>query len=163
MLDARPGRKSSKSLALAGGMLLAISFEARAGSATAMVSATVLGPAETEIASGAVTVSKISDSGFGQIDAVNAGPLGRSGPRQLSAFRVGGGFNASYAVALPQSVEVRNGSAVIEVSGFRTEGSAARLASDGTSTFGVGASVQIPAGQAKGTYTGTYPVTIAYD
>jgi hypothetical protein len=130
----------------------------RAATATALVSATVLGPAETEIASGAVTISKVSESSGIEI--------ARSGVsrdlRTLSAFRIGGGFHASYAVALPETVTVKNGDGEFRVSGFGTS-SVGRLASDGTASFEIGAAVTVPAGQAAGTYMGSYPVTIAYN
>ena len=130
----------------------------RAATATALVSATVLGPAETEIASGAVTVSKVSESSG--IEIARAGE--RRNPNTLSTFRIGGGFHASYAVALPETVTVKNGNGEFSVSGFRTSG-VGRLASDGTASFEIGAAVTVPAGQASGTYTGNYPVTIAYN
>ena len=38
-----------------------------------------------------------------------------------------------------------------------------RLASDGTASFGVAASMTIPGGQTLGTYTGSYSVTVAYN
>jgi hypothetical protein len=133
-----------------------------ASSATALVSATVLGPAETEIASGAVTVSQVSASA--PIDlAVSGRSETRRDARILSTFRVGGGFHASYAVTLPEAVTLKSGNAELPITGFRTSNGTGRLASDGTATFGVGASVTIPAGQAPGTYSGSYPVTVAYN
>jgi uncharacterized protein DUF4402 len=143
-------------------LLIAAPSTLVAASATALVSATVLGPAETEIASGAVTVSKISQSD--QIEVAGSGHSeARRDARNLSTYRVGGGFHASYAVTLPETVMVKSAGAEIAVSGFRATGGAGRLASDGTGTFGVSASVAIPAGQAPGTYTGSYPVTISYN
>jgi hypothetical protein len=143
-------------------LLMAASSKLIAASATALVSATVLGPADTEIASGAVTVSKLSQS-----DRIEVAGSGRSETRRdasnLSTYRVGGGFHASYAVTLPETVKVTSAGSEMAVSGFRTTGGAGRLASDGSGTFGVGASMRIPAGQAPGIYTGSYPVTIAYN
>jgi len=139
-------------------LLLVPTSTLRAATATALVSATVLGPAETEIASGAVTVSKVSESSG--IEIARSGE--RRDPRTLSTFRIGGGFNATYAVALPETVTVKSGSGEFSVSGFRTSG-VGRLASDGTASFEIGAALTVPAGQASGTYTGSYPVTIAYN
>ncbi len=131
----------------------------RAASATALVSATVLGPAETEIASGAVTLSKISESGGVQITR----PGEVRDLRALSTFRIAGGFHATYAVALPDTVSVKGESGEFAISGFRASGRIGRLASDGTATFEIKATVSVPAQQPAGIYTGTYPVTIVYD
>jgi hypothetical protein len=146
----------------AAALLIAAPSTLVATSATALVSATVLGPAETEIGSGAVTVSKISQSDLIEI-AGSGRSEARRDARNLSTYRVGGGFHASYAVTLPETVMVKSAAAEIAISGFRASGGAGQHASDGTGTFGVGASVSIPAGQAPGTYTGSYPVTIAYN
>jgi hypothetical protein len=133
-----------------------------AGSATALVSATVLGPAETEIASGAVTVSQLSESD--RIDVIaSGGSQTRLEARSLSTFRIGGGFHSSYAVTLPETVTAKNGGAELAISGFHTTSGADRLASDGTASFGVAASMTIPGGQTPGTYTGSYSVTVAYN
>jgi hypothetical protein len=136
----------------------------RAASATALVSATVLGSAETEIAAGAVTVSNVSRPDSGRIIVAKAG---RSQTHfdavSVSEFRIAGGYNASYAVALPESVTVQSGGAEFHVSGFGPTGGSGRLAADGSATFGVSASVVVPAGQAPGVYTGSYPVTVAFD
>jgi uncharacterized protein DUF4402 len=138
-----------------------------AASATALVSATVLGPAETDIASGAVTMSKVSEAGFGTIERQAARRSGAySDARTLAVFTVKGGFNASYAVTLPSSVTITNSGsegAQICVSGFHTTNTAGRLAADGSGTIVVGASLSIPAEQTPGTYAGNYPVTIAYN
>ncbi len=151
-------------IAAAAALLLAAPCRLQAASATALVSATVLGPAETEIASGAVTVSRVSNSDSERIEVA---PAGRSETRRearaLATFRVGGGHNASYAVALPERVTVKSGAAALNVSGFRTNSGTGQLASDGTATFAVGASVIVPSGQAPGVYSGSYPVTIAYN
>ncbi len=129
-----------------------------AASASAMVSATVLGPAETEIASGAVTVSNLSRK---TVSVVGASV--RSDIRDLAVFQVGGGFHAAYAVTLPESVTVTGPESALAVSGFRTGVQAGRLAADGTGRFSVSARVTIPAGQPAGAYSGSYPVTVAYN
>ena len=149
-------------IALTAALLLATPSRILAASATALVSATVLGPAETEIASGAVTVSQLSESD--RIDVIGSETSQtRLDARNLSSFRIGGGFHTSYAVTLPETVIARNGGAELAISGFRTTSGANRLASDGTASFGVGASMTIPAGQTPGTYAGSYSVTVAYN
>ena len=126
-----------------------------AAGATAMASARVLGPADTETATGAVTVSKLSDN------AVEVSRSGRTGA--FSSFRIAGGFNASYAVTLPEAVTVKSGAGQVTVSGFRVTGTTGRLASDGTAVIGIDATVTVPAGQTAGRYEGSYTVTIAYN
>lgn len=144
--------------------LLAVPSGMSAASATALVSATVLGPAETDIAAGAVTVSNVSAKESSYVVVPGAGRTAViAGDRSLSTFRIAGGHNANYAVTLPETVTVRNAGAELQVSGFATKGGSGRLASDGTATIGVSASVAVPAGQATGVYAGSYPVTIAFD
>ena len=144
-------------------ILLAAPVSLRASSATALVSATVLGQAETDIAAGAVTVSNISKPGSDQVVIAKAGsPIG-SGLVSLAEFHIAGGYSASYSVALPATVTVKNGEGEFHVSGFGQTGSRGSLASDGSARLGVGAAVAIPEGQAPGVYSGSYPVTIAFD
>ncbi len=136
---------------------------ATAGTATAIVSATVLGPAGEETASGAVTLSRIA----GSVSEVELPRAGRSESPVLARFRVGGGSNATFAVSLPASVLVHGrGSELdvrkLEVSGFSAAG-AGRLDSDGRSTISIGGDVRVPVGQVPGNYAGSFPVTIAYN
>ena len=150
-------------LAAAAG-ILAAPFELRAASATALVSATVLGPAETDIAAGAVMVSNLSEPDSGRVVIGKSGRSAMSPAGQaLSTFRVAGGYNANYAVALPETVTVKSEGAEFRVSGFGTNGGSGRLAADGTATFGVNASFTVPAGQMPGAYSGSYPITIAFN
>ncbi|MDQ2971253.1 MAG: DUF4402 domain-containing protein, partial [Acidobacteriota bacterium] len=81
----------------------------------------------------------------------------------LSTFRVGGGHDAVYTVALPEAVTVKSGDSEIRVSRFRANGTTGRLAADGTAVIAVEASVAVPASQSSGSYAGSYAVTIAYD
>ena len=127
--------------------------------AVARVSARVLGHADTEVASGAVTVTKVSNLDSSRIEPSRTG----AATVGLSTFRVGGGHHAVYAVALPETVTVKSGDSEIRVSGFRANGTTGRLSSDGTAVIAVEASVAVPAGQSSGSYAGSYAVTIAYD
>jgi hypothetical protein len=145
------------------GAILATCEVMTGASATAVVSATVLGPAETDIAAGAVTVSNISAPGSGRVVASRDRKAPFSRPASLATFRVGGGFSAAYAVTLPETITLTSGSAQLPVSGFGKDRTSGRLAADGTATFGVTASVSIPADQAPGVYIASYPVTIAFN
>lgn len=139
-------------------LLWPVSTAASAATATASVSATVLGPAGEETASGAVTLSRIG----GTSSDVALPTAGRSETAVLARFRIGGGSSAVFAVSLPETVHLRNRASEIEVSGFRAAG-ARRLDSSGASTIAVGASVRVPAGQTPGSYAGTFPITISYN
>jgi len=155
--------RGAKGLAVLAFLAMAFaSFPLKAVSATALVTVRILGHADAEVAQGAVTITKLSDSGFDAVPPVRGAGPSRA-DRTISTFRVGGGQNATFAVALPDSVTVSNGRAEMAVSGFRTNAGSRRFASDGTATVGIDASVSIPAGQAAGQYFGSYPVTIAYD
>ncbi len=159
----RAGLATSTVIAAAA-MLWMPSHAVQAASATALVSATVLGPAETEIASGAVTVSELSER---EVSTFEPSPSRRleahNDIRGLAAFRVGGGFHAAYAVTLPETVAVQGQTGELKVSAFRVNAGTGRLAADGTGMFVVGASVSIPPQQAAGAYSGKYPVTVAYN
>ncbi|MEO8431437.1 MAG: DUF4402 domain-containing protein [Acidobacteriota bacterium] len=148
-------------LAVAG--LFSAAPVAKGATASAVVSATVLGPAGEETASGAVTLSRIAGR-TSDIELPSAG--GHTSP-VLARFRVGGGSNATFAVSLPETVVLRGrGSELdgrnLEISGFRAAG-AGRLDSAGKTTISIGADVRVPAGLVRGDYAGSFPVTIAYD
>ncbi len=140
------------------GVLFCAASAATAATATALVSATVLGPAGEETASGAVTLSRIS----GEAVTVDLSQPGGSDSPTLARFRVGGGLNSTFAVALPETAVVRGHGTELEVTGFRAAGER-RLGSNGSSTIAVGADLRIPAGQLSGSYAGSFPVTIAYN
>jgi hypothetical protein len=130
-----------------------------AASATALVSATVLGPAGESTASGAVTLSRVG---------VATAPLEISRPSRRSStfgsFRVGGGSSATFAVALPERAVVRSTASELEVSGLAAAGTRGGvLSSDGSSLVSVGGEVRVTASQAPGRYEGSFPVTIAYN
>jgi hypothetical protein len=138
-------------LAVPGGM--------RAATASALVSATVLGPAETEIASGAVALSRIA----GSAGSIVVARSGRTESAAFAQFEVRGGFNAAYTIALPEAVTAMGRDGEIRVSGFRTQGGVGILSRDGSARVGVSAAVSVPAGRAPGPYAASYPVTIAYN
>lgn len=150
----------AKSTGLAILMMATLTASLHAASATALVSVRILGHADQDVAQGAVTLSKVPSSGFEGIEVPRSG---RVVEKTISSFRVGGGRNATFAVALPETVAVHNGGSVLSVGGFRTSGSSGRLGDDGNSTIGVGAEVRVPAGQQPGQYAGSFPITIAYN
>jgi len=127
--------------------------------ATALVSARVLGPAGEETGSGAVTISRI---------AGGSAPLEFSRPGRaastLARFRVGGGANAAFAIALPETAVVRGERGELAITGLRATSARGRaLDAGGSGIVSVGADVRVPPGIAPGRYEGSYPITIAYD
>jgi len=61
-------------------------------------------------------------------------------------------------------VTISNGSAKMTVGQFTINGtfSGGQIGSNGTYTFYIGGTLTATAGQAVGTYTGTFPITITY-
>jgi Domain of unknown function (DUF4402) len=149
-------RAALVSIALA--MFFCSAFPILGATATALASATVLGPAGDDTANGAVTLSRMP--GEETLSLLSA--PGRTERSTIGHFRVGGGVDATFSVALPQTVVIRGHGSAIEISGFRAAG-AGRLGPDGTSTVAVGADLGIPAGQRPGEYTGSFPITIVYN
>jgi hypothetical protein len=145
-------------VSIAAVMFFCSAFPIFGATATALASATVLGPAGDDTASGAVTLSRVP----GEETLLLPSAPGRTQPSTIGHFRVGGGSHASFSVALPQTVVLQGRGSAIEVSGFHAAGGG-RLGSDGTSTVAVGADLAIPAGQRPGEYAGTFPITIVYN
>jgi hypothetical protein len=116
--------------------------------ASAFVSATVLGPAGADTAAGAVTLSRIAA-------ADRAGST-------LLRLRVGGGANASFGIALPETVVVRGGRNVVEIRGLRG-GGVGRLNADGAAVVSIEGDLRIPAGEPPAEYAARIPVILAYD
>ena len=71
---------------------------------------------------------------------------------------------APYAVTLPNSVTISNGTETMTVSNFNRSG-AAQLLLDaaGNGTFNVGARLNVGTNQPAGTYAGTFNVTVNYN
>ena len=106
--------------------------------------AVVLAPSGTAAASGGVTV------------AAGAGPAG---------FSVTGSPQAHFSIALPAGA-VLSGPAgrTLQVTGFTSSaGSDPQLDATGNLHVKVGATLQVPALQAPGTYAGSFTVSVAYD
>lgn len=87
-----------------------------------------------------------------------------SGTPTPATFRVSGQPNAQYTIALPTNpVTVTSGSNSMTVTGFNSSPSATgTLDGGGLQTFAVGATLIVGAGQAVGTYSGTFSVSASY-
>jgi hypothetical protein len=163
-------RTVTRSLAAIGAVFAAFAMaepasgQATSAAATARVTARVLGPADPDVADGAVTISKIFDSGFPRVETPADGRPAAIPERTISIFRVGGGVNARFGLMIPDTAEVRGEeSETPVVVRLRASANPGRLGSDGTVRVEVKGRVTIPADQLRGSYSGSYLVTIAYD
>lgn len=140
------------------------SGQATSAAATARVTARVLGPGDPDVADGASSICKVFDSGFPRIEKPADGRATAIPERTISIFRVGGGFNARFGLMIPETAEVRGEqSETPVVVRLRASTNPGRLGPDGTVRVEVKGRVTIPADQMRGSYSGSYLVTIAYD
>ncbi|MEQ3747275.1 MAG: DUF4402 domain-containing protein [Henriciella sp.] len=87
-------------------------------------------------------------------------------PLQMSntaaAFDVAGEADYSYAITLPSSVNISNGSGgTMAVNNF-TGSKASGTLTAGADDFTVGGTLTVAANQASGEYTGTFAITVEY-
>jgi hypothetical protein len=159
----------SRVIAAAFFALLATAEQGHAASATANASATVIA---------AIAVSKTADMNFGSVvPTASAGTVALStagavtstltttGAHSAAAFNVTGGANEAYSIALPSSASLSDGAShTMTVNTFTSSaGASSTLNGSGTSSFTVGATLQVGANQVAGAYTGTFQVTVAYN
>jgi hypothetical protein len=116
-------------------------------------------------ATGTVTVdtggNRTSSTG---ITLPNATP----GDFHAAEFTVTGLANATYAITLPESINISTteGGPTMTVTDFTSNpdpDEAGKLAADGKQTLLVGATLNVGAGQVAGDYTGEFSVTVAYN
>jgi CheY-like chemotaxis protein len=92
----------------------------------------------------------------------------------LATFTVTGEPLYTYAITLPETIEISNTEnsatmtigALLAKSASGTESNTATgtlHAGDGTESFTVGGTMSVPAGQLAGVYSGTFDVTVAYN
>lgn len=89
-----------------------------------------------------------------------------------AAYTVGGAINTTYAITLPVTSVVTNGTPAEDMTistwlarsdAAGADGPAGTLSATGADTFTVGATLTVAAAQPPGTYTGTFDVTVAYN
>ena len=146
--------------------------------ATAAASATIITP---------ITITKTADMNFGNVavSAATAGtvvlaPAGTrttggaggvtlpstTGTVAAASFTVSGQASYTYAITLPTSATITSSGNTMTVNGFTSTPSATgTLSSGGTQTLTVGATLNVAAAQAVGTYTNSsaVPVTVNYN
>ncbi|MDV6166923.1 DUF4402 domain-containing protein [Flavobacterium sp. DG1-102-2] len=155
------------------GLLITSSVSAQA-TATANASATIVTP---------ISIAKTADMNFGNIATDgNVGTVvltpgsartftggvtlpAATGTVTAASFTVTGSGAYTYAITLPASVTITSGSDSMIVDNFTSTPSGTGTLSSGTQTINVGATLNLVASQAEGTYTSAtaFPVTVNYN
>ncbi|WP_353228564.1 DUF4402 domain-containing protein [Novosphingobium sp.] len=160
--------------ALAGHAAMAASGNTKTVAGTA--SAQVTAPMQL-VATGAMQFGKIAQPVTGgtltmspQGTLTSTGDMGTSsaiaqtGTRSAASFTLTGAPSALYAIYGVSQVTISNGAAKMTLGQFTTNVTFAigQIATNGTAAFSIGGTLTATAGQAVGTYTGTFPITVAY-
>ncbi len=138
-------------------------------SGTVDVTATILAP---------ISISAAGDMDFGTMvttgtaGTVTVTPAGArssvdvdllGGTPAAAAFDVTGEGNANYSITLPSSATLTSGANTMTIDTFTDDaGANPRRPGGGSETFNVGATLNVGATQAAGTYSGTFSVTVNY-
>lgn len=163
-----------KKIVLLGALLLGLSAEAYAQQSA---NSTI----RVEVESRAITLANVAGLDFGKILPYgSAGSIAVSSNGtysasnafisdatsiQASAWAVNGIPGAPFAVTLPTSVTISNGTENMTVTNFSRTGSTQQLFLDaaGNASFNVGARLNVGANQPAGIYAGTFNVTVNYN
>jgi spore coat protein U-like protein len=161
----------NRKIALAAALLLL------AGNATAQTATSTV---TVEVESRAITLANVAGLNFGTIlpygsagsvfvysngtYATSNAFISNATGIAASAWAVTGVPGAPYAVTLPNSVTITNGTETMTVNSFsRSGGGQLNLDAAGNGTFTVGARLNVGANQPAGTYAGTFNVTVNYN
>ena len=91
-------------------------------------------------------------------------PSATLGTVNAAEFTVTGLANATYAITLPESINISTtGGETMTVTDFTSNPSGTGTLAGGTQTLSVGARLNVGAGQVAGDYTGEFSVTVAYN
>ena len=112
-----------------------------------------MGPTGT---AGTVTVSPAGVRDSVDVDLFGGTPSGAS-------FDVTGEPGQVYFITLPSSATLTNGGSTMSVDNFEDDAGASPTLVGGSDTFNVGATLNVGAAQAGGTYSGTFAVTVNYN
>ena len=128
-----------------------------------------------------IAIAKTSDMNFGDVvaggsagtvvlttagvrSATGGTTLGNAGATAAAAFNVTGQGSATYSISLPASTTVTSGGNTMTVNAFASNPSGTgALSAGGSQALTVGATLNVGASQATGTYTGTFNVTVTYN
>ena len=80
-----------------------------------------------------------------------------------AAFDVTGEAANTYSITLPSSATLTSGGDTMTIDTFTDDAGATPTLSGGSDTFNVGATLNVGATQASGTYSGTFSVTVNYN
>ena len=97
---------------------------------------------------------RTSNGGTGTLPSV-------TGTVTAAQFTVSGLSGATYAVTLPSSITISDGTNNMTVYGFASN--ATFTLTDGSETFNVGATLYVGANQVAGAYTGQFDVVVNYN
>ena len=146
--------------------------EVLAATATSNVSASIVP---------AITITKNTDMDFADVIATGSSGtvvLSTAGARSVTggatlgngtgaaaaAFTVTGDPASTYSISLPTSTTITSSPNTMTVNTFTSSPSGTgTLSGGGTQALTVGATLQVGASQAQGSYTGTFDVTVAYN
>lgn len=117
----------------------------------------------------AIAIANVSDLVFPQASPGAAAATVAPGTAENAnngSFNVSGQANTAYTITLPTTINMTNGANTIAVNtfvSFPAAGANGLLGAGGTQLLLVGATrAALAAGQALGTYTGTYTVNVVY-
>jgi spore coat protein U-like protein len=132
--------------------LLLPSRVASAATATASIGVTILGRADEAVAAGAVSVASLR-------------PIVLGGSAQVTAtLRLEGARNAAFSVTVPDVARATgDGLEIVVRPSAPGVGSTGRLSPEGSREIEIGARVDPGRAPAPGRYSGTFPVTVAYN
>ena len=84
--------------------------------------------------------------------------------RGAAGFKVTGAAGMNFILTGVAQVTLAKGAARMTLGQFTTDSflSAGTVGTSGTYTFNIGGTLSVTAGQATGTYTGTFPITVTY-
>ena len=159
-------------------------FTVLTGSMFAQSTASTSGNAEARIVAG-ISIAKNVDLAFGQIvRSASAGTvtldpstnqrtakggvtLGQNAGFNAAEFEVTGEPEYKFQLTLPKSINItrQGGKEIMSVDGFKTTLGATNegaLDSKGSMAFSLGATLNVDANQATGTYDGSFSVTATY-
>ncbi len=108
------------------------------------------------------TAGTVTVTPAGARSSVNVDLLG--GVPSAASFDVTGEGNANYSITFPSSATLTSGANTMTIDTFTDDaGASPKLPPGGSETFNVGATLNVGATQAAGTYSCTFSVTVNYN
>ncbi len=152
--------------------LLGLSANAAAQSASSTINVEIESRAITLANTGGLNFGKVLPYGSAGYVYVSPNGVGSTANAfisdatnvRASSWAVNGVPGAPFAVTLPTSVVINNGTENMTVTAFNRSGAAQQfLDAAGNGSFTVGARLNVGANQPIGVYTGTFNVTVSYN